>query len=260
MRVAFVYTAPKRPAPNLSAACRVNKESTATRGRSETINNTYSTKVPRYSIHPLRLPAIILLAIFMAVSAHGQDAPECDSCGDQCPPVAIKTNLLYDAALTPDLGIELSLSRRISVGAEGVCAWWSDNRAHRYWRIRGGWLDASWWFGSAPLRQRMTGHHAGIYASIHDYDFEFGHKGWQSRCPTLGAGLSYGYSFRLNGRLNLDLYVRAGYACGRVTEYVPQCGTYMCLRHFNSHYVGLTGIGVCLVWFPGRGASNSPAR
>lgn len=216
-----------------------------------------------YALRPL---AIAMLATLTALASYGQEATHTrkpvgdDRCGNPCPPVAIKSNLLYDAALTPDLGVEISLSRRVSVGLEGVYAWWSNDRRHRYWRVRGGWLDVSWWFGSAAGQRRLTGHHAGLYASMHDYDFEFGHRGWQARNPTFGAGLTYGYSFRLNGRLSLDLYLRAGYAGGRVTEYVPRCDAYACIRQYHSNYWGLTGAGVSLVWFPGRGSSNNPAR
>ena len=57
------------------------------------------------------------------------------ACDDCLPRVAVTTNLLHDAALTPDLGLEVSIARRWSVAAEGVWAWWSNARRHRYWRI-----------------------------------------------------------------------------------------------------------------------------
>lgn len=220
----------------------------------------------RCCVSALRLLAMSMLATITVLASYGQEEDHApgvngdDCCGNLCPPVAIKSNLLYDAALTPDAGVEISLSRRVSVGLEGVYAWWSNDRRHRYWRVRGGWIDVSLWFGSSARRQRLTGHHAGIYVSMHDYDFEFGHKGWQARNPTFGAGLTYGYSFRLNGRLSLDLYLRTGYAGGKVTEYVPQCGSYTCIRQYHGNYWGLTGAGISLVWFPGRGSSNNPAR
>lgn len=212
------------------------------------------------------LPGLVLLAISSVFTSYGQEAADareveeevCPDC--ECPPVAIKSNLLYDAAITPDLGIEISLSKKISIGMEGVYAWWSNDRKHRYWRIRGGWLDASWWFGNRARQQRLIGHHAGIYLSLHDFDFEFGNKGWQARNPVFGAGLTYGYSFRLSDRLSLDLHLRIGYAGGRVKKYIPQCGAYNSIREYHSNYWGLTGVGVSLVWFPGRGNSNNPSR
>ena len=177
---------------------------------------------------------------------------ECVSCRDCEPVLALKSNLAHDALLTPDLGVEICLARRFSVSASGVWAWWSDDDAHRYWRIYGGWVELRYWFGAAARRQAMTGHHAGIYGSMLSYDFEFGGKGWQSPGWTYGAGVSYGYSFRLNGCLNLDVGCRIGYSAGDVVTYRPQCGMYVCQSHRNVRYFGPTGLEVTLVWFPGK--------
>ena len=182
------------------------------------------------------------------------------SCDDDRLNVAIKSNLLHDALLTPDFGVEITLPRNISVGAEGVYAWWSNNKTHRYWRIRGVWLDVNYWFGTASRKRVLSGHHIGIYGSSHDFDFEFGHKGRQARQPTFGAGVSYGYSFRLNDRLNLDLRVRAGYWSGHITNYIPQCGKYVCTDNYHKRYIGITDLAVTLVWFPGRGKFNNPIK
>lgn len=201
-------------------------------------------------MNPLRLSLIAIMFLPPVLAAFGQEPVDSVTRCVRKPAVAISSNLLYDAAITPDIGVEVSLSPKISVAVEGIYAWWSRGKDHRYWRIRGAWLDASWWFGQSSL-PLLTGHHAGIYASIHDFDFEFGHKGWQSQGPVKGAGLTYGYSFCLNRRLRLDLYMRAGYAWGHLTEYEPRCGTYLCIRHRALHYAGLTCLGVRLVWVPG---------
>lgn len=206
--------------------------------------------------HTFQKIAILpILLVLCTLNTFGQQ--EDKECGGSI--LALKSNLLHDALLTPDLGLEFSLTPSLSVGLEGVYAWWRCDHKHRYWRLRGAWLDASWWFGRAARTQRLTGHHAGIYASIHDFDFEFGGKGWQSRRPTFGAGLTYGYSLRLNGHLSLDLSVRAGYADNSIIEYRPMCGTYVCINEKRIHYFGLTGVGISLVWFPaGRKACKNP--
>lgn len=198
----------------------------------------------------LRNFVIFMLSAISVFDIYGHCKEDSLDRGRSALTIAIKSNLIHDVMLTPDIGVELVVSPAISVGIEGICAWWSNNRAHRYWRIRGLWLDASWWFGESSRRHRFTGHHAGIYTSIHDFDFEFGGRGWQSDRPALGVGFAYGYSFRLNRHLNLDLSVRAGYAGVSMTEYRPMCGTYTCIRHRNNHYFGPTGLGVSLVWVP----------
>lgn len=204
-----------------------------------------------------------MLLLFAALPIAGVSQPadvQCDDCDNDCLHIAVKSNLIHDALLTPDFGVELALPSNFSVGVEGVYAWWSNNKAHRYWRIRGAWLDVNYWFGAAATRRELTGHHIGIYGSAHDYDFEFGGKGWQSRRPTFGVGATYGYSFRLNERMNIDLSMRVGYAGGNVTAYRPECGKYVCTDRYYKHYVGVTGLAVTLVWFPGRGNLNNPQK
>lgn len=222
-------------------------------------SSTNTTTLASHITHTFRLLALFLLAATPAAHGHTPAHP-CDSCYDDCLHVAMKSNLLHDAALTPDFGVEIALPHHVSVAVEGVYAWWSNAAEHRYWRIRGVWADVSYWFGRAARRRALTGHHIGLYGSCHDFDFEFGGKGWQSRKPTFGAGVSYGYSFRLNHRLNLDLSIRAGYSGGHITVYTPMCGKYMCLDNYYRHYVGITGLAVTLVWFPGRGHINNPVR
>ena len=70
---------------------------------------------------------------------------------------------------------------------------------------------------------------------------------------TYGAGLGYGYSFRISGRLNLDLGIKGGYSAGRQIKYRPECGSYVAVRRSFHQYWGITGVEVTLVWFPGRG-------
>lgn len=182
----------------------------------------------------------------------------CDDCDDCQPRVAIKTNLLHDVALTPDLGIELSLAKRWSVSAEGVWAWWSNDSRNRYWRIYGGWCEMRYWTGEKSCHRALTGLHVGLYGSMLSYDFEFGHKGWQSPGWTYGVGVSYGYSLPVSPRLNIDFSIRAGYSGGNLVKYHPQCGQYTCTGGGFHRYFGITGLEVTLVWFPGSGKRNNP--
>lgn len=176
---------------------------------------------------------------------------------DRKPVFAIRTNMLYDAILTPDLSVEMEMMPQWSFLAEGVWAWWSRESDNRYWRIYGTWIEVRRWLGGRPQQRVFTGHHVGVYGSFHTYDFEFGHKGWQSP-QTFGVGVSYGYSIRLNNRLNLDFGIRAGYSSGSQIKYIPQCGTHVATHHGMRRYFGITGVEVALVWFPGAGKQNNP--
>ena len=60
---------------------------------------------------------------------------------------ALKTNLLYDALLVPNIGIETSIGRGWTLGASGMLAWWSKDASHKYWRIYGGEMEIRKYFG-----------------------------------------------------------------------------------------------------------------
>lgn len=200
---------------------------------------------------PTAMSALPGLLPAKAVAASGN----CDEC---YPRVVLKSNLLHDAVLTPDLGIEIGLARRYSLSVSGVYAWWSNDSRHRYWRIRGGVGELRFWLGDRPLERALTGHHIGLYGSAHDFDFEFGGKGWQSPRATYGVGISYGYSVRISGRLNLDFGLRAGYSVGNLIKYKPMCGEYVSTSRVRRRAFGLTGAEVTLVWFVGKGKHNNP--
>lgn len=200
----------------------------------------------------LLLMAAVLIAPVAAQSAE-------DDCGCSEVRVALKSNLLHDVVLTPDIGVEMRLPANFSVGAEGIMAWWTNDSRHHCWRIYGGWLEARYWLGNRPSLRALTGHHLGIYGSIHSFDFEFGKgHGWQTPQYMWSAGISYGYSMKLNSRLNLDISGRIGYTEGVVTSYDSQCGMHICTGREVRRYVGLTDLCVTLVWFPGKKNKNNP--
>lgn len=206
-------------------------------------------------LQSLTLRAIALLACVLGASAAEAQVADCDGC---LPRVAVKTNLLHDAVLTPDLGLEVVVGKRFSLSVEGVWAWWSNGSRNRCWRIAGGWCELRTWLGEAPTKRALTGHHLGLYGSMLTYDFEFGGKGWQSPDWTYGVGLSYGYSMAVASRLNLDFALRVGYSSGTLIKYKPQCGTYVCYSHSRQRYFGPTGLEITLVWFPGKAGKNNP--
>jgi hypothetical protein len=69
---------------------------------------------------------------------------------------SIRTNLLYDAALTPNIGAEVHFRDGWAVGATWNHAWWSINESHLYWRIYGGEADIRKYFGKALVNRRIS--------------------------------------------------------------------------------------------------------
>lgn len=170
----------------------------------------------------------------------------------------LKSNLLHDALLTPDVGVEIGFTPHWSLSMQGECAWWSKDSSHRYWRIAGGSAEVRYWIVPAGFTRTQTGHHIGLTGGVHSFDFEFGGKGWQSHGPFWMAGLVYGYSLPLAPRVSLDFSVTVGGAWGRTVTYHPECGVYVAERYNRIQRFGPTDLGVTLVWYPGRGERNLP--
>ena len=177
---------------------------------------------------------------------------------------ALKTNLLYDLALVPNVGAEFYLGKNWSVGANWMYAWWKNDSSHKYWRVYGGDVYARKWFGKKSQERPLTGHHVGIYVQALTYDFCLGDRGYMGGEPggnfldrvSWGAGVEYGYSLPIARRLNLDFTVGIGYLEGKYHEYkvVDDCNVWQSTK--NRKWFGPTKAEVSLVWFMGKDKSG----
>lgn len=167
---------------------------------------------------------------------------------------ALKTNLLYDAALVPNLGLEFSFDKHWSVSADWMYAWWSKESSHRYWRWYGGNAEVRYWFGSNVSNRKFTGHHLGTFVGMLTYDVEFGGKGYQGAKWNYMAGVSYGYSLPIAKRLNLDFNLGLGYLWGNYYEYDynEDAGLYFWQQTKKRKWFGPTRLECSLVWLLGK--------
>ena len=165
--------------------------------------------------------------------------------------LALKTNLLYDVVLVPNVAIEYALNDHISINADWMYAWWSRDTKHDYWRTYGGNLEARYWF-SNPKGRILTGHHVGAYAGILTYDVEFGGTGYMGEKWSYMFGLSYGYSLPLYKKLNLDFEIGLGYFGGEYYEYEPEFGSYIWQQTKMRKWFGPTRAEISLVWLLGQ--------
>lgn len=178
--------------------------------------------------------------------------------------MAVKTNMLYDALLVPNIGVAAYLGKDWSVAANWMYAWWKTDRRHWYWRTYGGDLSVRKWLGKAAKAKPLTGHHLGVYGQIFTYDFETGGKGYIGGKPggtlwdkmNYSAGVEYGYSLPVAYRLNIDFSIAVGYWGGTYYEYKPVDNCYVWQSTKERHWFGPTKAEVSLVWLIGRGNFN----
>ena len=79
--------------------------------------------------------------------------------------VAVKTNVLYDAITTPNVGAEVAFNKHWSVEASGYYNGWtfSSDKSFKHWMIQ---PEVRYW-----IHERFNGHFFGVHAQYIDYDF-----------------------------------------------------------------------------------------
>lgn len=173
--------------------------------------------------------------------------------------IGLKTNLLYDAALIPNIGVEFPLGRNFSIGGNWMYSWWKNHVRNRHWRIYGGDISARYWFKSRA--KSLSGHHVGVYGTVLVYQVAFGGKGYISGIPGegmaggkpwIGGGVEYGYSLKLHPRLNMDFSLGVGYSGGeqRVYRMIEDC--YVWQSSSRKQWFGPTKAEISLVWKIGK--------
>jgi hypothetical protein len=173
-------------------------------------------------------------------------------------PLAVKTNLLYDAALLPNVGVEAPLGLRWSVAVYGAFSRWDTKRPH-YWshQVNDAGVEGRRWLGSGA-QGRLNGWFAGAYFTGGVYDLrlftddseDYGYLSRWSR----SAGVSGGYSLALSRRWTLEFNLKVGYLTGRYSAYNRSRFRDCYPERYRGvlHYTGPTGGGVSLVYRIGR--------
>ncbi len=171
----------------------------------------------------------------------------------------IGTNLLYDAALTPNISAGIYLGNRVTVYADWMYAWWSKRDRRRYWRVYGGDIEARVQLGGGRSLSPFAGHHIGIYASIVTYDFQFGwdHIGVIGDKYNYAAGISYGYTLPVTRRLNIDFSIGVGYMWGRYMKHTPIDDHDVWISTHNRRWFGPTRAEIGLHWLIGPENTNT---
>lgn len=169
---------------------------------------------------------------------------------------AVKTNMLFDVALVPNIGIEAAFGKGWSVTADWHYAWWTNDSSHRFWCVYGGDFEVRKWLTPSSREgysSRLRGHHFGFYGQMFVYDFAFGSTGQKSDNGwNYGFGISYGYSLPLTPRLNIDFTIGVGYVGGTYEKYHYDDNCYVWDSTNKRKYFGPSRAEVSLVYLIGN--------
>jgi len=185
-------------------------------------------KIRHIVFNQLRIIALLLVLTI-------QQAAEAQSSSDesvQLPRIALRTNLLYDATLSPNLGVDVREDSAWTVGLlAGVNAWDIDKEKNKKWRHALFSLRARKYRDSLFHKGYFEGDLIYSHFNVGNTKIPFGiYKGVQDRRlqgDLVALGGKYGYSWILarHWRIEAEAGVAVGYAWFKEYD-CDHCGTY----------------------------------
>lgn len=167
---------------------------------------------------------------------------------------AIKTNMIYDATSTANLGVEVGLAPKWTLDISGNLNVWSkDNQTKwKHWMVQ---PEARYWFCDRFSRHFVGTHliggafnFGGIKNNLSLLGTDFSALNKQRyQGYAYGAGVAYGFAFVLSEYVNLELEAGFGYMyLDYETFKCSDCGRR--IGEGTHHYIGPTKAAVNLVF------------
>lgn len=157
--------------------------------------------------------------------------------------VGLKTNALYLGTASPNLGVEFSIGKKFSMSIEGSYNPFAF-KPDMFWKH---------WFVQPELRWWYCHRYAGSFWGVHPFFAEYNISvpditKFRYEGNLYGAGISYGYSWILNNKWNLEASLGAGYALMNYDKYeCGECGEK--LGEFKRNYIGPTKAAISLIYY-----------
>ncbi|MDE6142888.1 MAG: DUF3575 domain-containing protein [Muribaculaceae bacterium] len=176
--------------------------------------------------------------------------------------IAVKTNLLYDATTTPNLGLEAGVGKKSTVNIVYGLNPWTFHSGSKGDRKAKHWVlipEYRWWTCS-----KFNGHFFGVHALGGQFNaanaaipvpgFFFsgenlakGVKDYHYQGAFAGVGATYGYQWTLSRHWNAEAEIGIGY-CHAWYDKFPcyECGAK--IGNGGSNYLGVTKLGLSLIY------------
>ncbi|MBQ7414161.1 MAG: DUF3575 domain-containing protein [Prevotella sp.] len=182
------------------------------------------------------------------------------------PWLALKTNMLFDLLLTPNVEVEVPIGQRWSVMVEDWFPWLLHNKGRnlsigRYitpgndmktsaYEVLTVGVELRYWYSRVcpQSRPRLTGPFLALYYANGKYDIERNSKGDQGEFNSVGV--TWGYSWPLARHWNLEASVSAGYLWGPRRHYEGEYNdTHLIWKYTGrTSYIGPTKLKLSIVW------------
>ncbi|MCD8317465.1 MAG: DUF3575 domain-containing protein [Paraprevotella sp.] len=153
--------------------------------------------------------------------------------------VALKTNSLYWLATTPNLGLEVALSRKTTLDLSAAYNPWTFryDKKMRFWLAQ---PEIRYWFCG-----KFDRHFIGLH--LHGAQFFGGFKDKRYDGYLAGGGFTYGYDKIISRHWNLEAAIGIGYARLWYKE-SPRIPCIKCYENKHKDYFGPTKISLTLAY------------
>lgn len=159
--------------------------------------------------------------------------------------IGVKTNLLYDATTSLNLGVELALSPKVTFDLSGNYNPWnfSEDKKLKHWMVQ---PEVRYW-----LCEKFNGHFFGFYAHAGEFNMGgvklLGMEDYRYEGFAFGGGVSYGYQWILSKRWSLEASLGLGYTNLDYDKfYCGKCGDK--IGEETKHFVGPTKAAISLIY------------
>ncbi|MDR3367520.1 MAG: DUF3575 domain-containing protein [Prevotellaceae bacterium] len=138
------------------------------------------------------------------------------------PIFSLKTNMLYNMALTPNVAAEVAIGKRWSISAGFMRGWWLEREWSFCWQVEAAELEARYWMRRNEKQPVQTGWFVGAFASSGFFDVQLeSAKGVQGELTAMG-GLTGGYALPLGQSWRVELTAGAGYLLSSYRRYTVE--------------------------------------
>ncbi len=194
-----------------------------------------------------------LLAVLLILSA---------TCIAHAQEVALKTNLLYDAITTPNLGVEIGVGKKNTLQLFYGLNPWKFNSDKHGERFAKHWMlmpEFRWWTCT-----KFNGHFFGVHAMGGEFNaanvslplpgvffggdnIRKGVRDTRFQGAFAGIGGTYGYQWILNRHWNVEAEIGIGYNHIWYDQYpCYECGAK--IKKGQSNYAGVTKLGISILY------------
>ncbi|MEI3469399.1 MAG: DUF3575 domain-containing protein [Bacteroides intestinalis] len=162
--------------------------------------------------------------------------------------IAVKSNLLYDATTTMNLGLEVALARKWTLDIPvNYNPWKFDETRLKHWGIQ---PELRYWFCESFNRTfiGLHGHYADFnVGGLPDWPLMADLRNYELSGTSVWSGVSIGHSWILKKRWSIEASLGLGYARIVYEKYpCATCGTKQ--KDTSKNYVGPTKASVSLIY------------